>query len=94
MKAEKSSINLMMQFHPYQLFFAYRLYKNFSAPGNIIYHMCCLQYLGITGQIKDRVSAYPLKIYVRPFNLLWKQFSDLILSMILNNSFYTSTNTV
>lgn len=94
MKAEKASVSLMMQFHPYRLLCAYRLYKSLSALGNVIYHMRCLQYLSTTGQIKDRVSAYPLKIYIRPFNLLWKQFGDLILFMILNNSFYTSTNTV
>lgn len=94
MKAEKSNVSLMMQFGPYQLLFAHRFYKCPLALGNVIYHMCCLQYLSTTGQIKDRVSTNPLKIYVRPFNLLWKQFGDLILFMILGNSFHTGTNTM
>lgn len=94
MKGEKSTVSLMMQFCPYQLLFAHRLYKSPLAQGDVIYHMCCLQHLSTTGQIKDRVSTHPLKIYVRPFNLLWKQFGYLILFMILSNSFYTSTNTL
>lgn len=60
----------MMQVHPYQLLCSSRLYKILSALGDIVHHMHCLQYLSTTGQIKDRVSAYPLKIYIRPFNLL------------------------
>lgn len=60
----------MMQFYPYQLLFAHRLYKSPLALGNVICHVSCLQYLRTTGQIKDRVSTYPLKIYVRPFTLL------------------------
>lgn len=94
MKGEKSDVSLMMQFCPYQLLFAHRLYKSPLALGNVIYHMRFLQYLSTTGQIKDRVSTYPLKIYVKPFNLLQKQFGYLILFMILSNSFHTSTNTL
>ena len=60
----------MMQFCPYQLLFAHRLYTSLLVLGNVIDHMHCLQYLSTTGQIKDRVSTHPLKIYVRPFNLL------------------------
>lgn len=70
MKGEKSSVRLMMQFCPYQLLFAHRLYTRPLALGNVMYRMHCLQYLSTTGQIKDRVSTYPLKIYVRPLNLL------------------------
>lgn len=93
-KEKNPVLALMIQFCPYQLLFAHRLYIRPLALGNVTYHMHCLQYLSTTGQTKDRVSTHPLKIYVRPLNLLWKQFGDLILFMILSNSFRTSTNTM